>query len=113
MYQLGSVVLPAPKRMTKETMETSVEHLLLFGKTTKHTKHRKYRYVLEYALLPVMTVNSILSEYEINASRIFTVTEDNLSIGPSDVLVDVDSRDYPPSGVAYVENMRLILTEVF
>ena len=112
MYTLGNIILPYPKRFTREFIETGAENLLMEGKTTKRVENRKEVFILEYQHLTSAEVNSILSEYELDRVRTFIVTETNLSIAATDVLINVKGREYPPSGVLYRENLILILTEV-
>jgi hypothetical protein len=111
-YILGSIILPQPKSFTREFIETSSENLLMEGKTTKRVENRKERFTLVFQNLTQAEANSILSEYELFMVRTFTVTEANLSLGPTDVLVDIQNREYPASGKEYRENFNLVLTEV-
>ena len=112
MYQLGNITLPYPKKFTRAFIETGVENLLIEGKTTKRTENRKERFILQYQNLTPAQVNSILSEYELNMVRSFSVDETNLAITATDVLVDVQNRDYPLTGELYRSNLTLVLTEV-
>ena len=111
-YTLGNLTLLKPKKLVKEFIETSVEHLLINGDTTKNVKNRRIRYTLQYQYLDVDEVNAILAEYVLDQVRTFTVDESNLTISPVDVLVDIKGRQYPLSGRAYLENLDVILTEV-
>ena len=112
-YILGSTTLPGPKKFTREFIETGAENLLMEGKTTRKIQNRKEKFILEFQNLTSAQVNSILSEYELDAVRTFQVTETNLTIGPTDVLIDVQDREYPPTGTFYRENLVLVLMEVF
>ena len=111
-FTLGEITLPYPKKFTREFVEVGAENLLMEGKTTKRTETRKEVFVLEYQHLTQAQVNSILSEYELDVVRTFTVTETNLAISATGVLVNVVGREYPASGELYRENLTLILTEV-
>ena len=111
-YILGSLTLLNPKRFTREFIEKSASNLLIEGTTTKRVENRKERFTLEYQHLTPSQVNSILSEFNLETVRTFTVDEDNLVIGPTDVLVDVSTRNYPASGDLYREDLILVLTEV-
>lgn len=112
-FQLGNITLPYPKKFTRQFIETGAENLLMEGKTTKRVENRKEQFTLEFQYLTPAEVNSILSEYELDAMRTFTVTETNLSVGPTDVLVDIKDREYPLSGKLYRENLTLVLKETF
>lgn len=111
-YQLGSITLPYPKKITRSFVETAVENLTLFGKTTKRLTNRKEQYTLEYLNLTQAEINAILAIYELEEVVQFIVSETNLTIGPTDVLIDIRGLEYPPSAEQYRENMTLILTEV-
>lgn len=111
-YILGNIILPYPKKLTRQFIETSAENALMEGRTTKRVENRKEVFLLEYQHLSQSQVNSLLSEYEMEAVRTFTVNETNLAIGPTDVLVDIKGREYPPSGAEYKENLILVLSEV-
>ena len=111
-FQLGNITLPYPKKFTRQFIETATENLLMEGKTTKRVENRKERFTLEFQHLTPTEVNSILSEYELDMVRDFTVTETNLAISATGVLIDVRGREYPASGELYRENLTLVLTEV-
>lgn len=111
-FILGAVTLPQPKSFTRRFIETSRQNLLMEGKTTKKTDNRKERFTLVFQELTQAQVNSILSEYNLEAVRSFQVTEANLTIAATDVLVNISPREYPLSAKAYRENFSLILTEV-
>lgn len=112
MFQLGNIILPNPKKFTRHFIETASENLLMEGKTTKRVENRKEEFTLEFQHLTPAEVNSVLSEYELNAVRTFVVTETSLPVSATDVLVDIKNREYPASGKLYRENLTLILTEV-
>jgi hypothetical protein len=111
-YLLGGVTLPNPKSFTRKFLETGAENLIIEGKTTKRVENRKEQFTLNYTNLTVAEVNNILSEYELNSVRDFSVTETNLSISSTPVLIDVMDREYVPAGESYRENLTLVLTEV-
>jgi glutamyl-tRNA reductase len=111
-YTLGAITLPKPKKLTRTFIETSVEHLLLFGRTTKRTQNRKEQFTLEYQYLSIAQVNAILSQYELNTPLIFSINENNLTIPETEVLMDMSSRSYPKTGVEYREHLKIILMEV-
>lgn len=111
-YLLGAITLPQPKSFTRSFIETSQENLLMEGKTTKKVENRKERFTLVFQELTPAQANAILSEYNLEAVRSFQVTETELTIAATDVLVDILPRIYPLSGKAYRENLTLILTEI-
>lgn len=111
-YILGTLTLPKPKKFTRSIIESAVEHLLMFGKTTKRVQNRKEVFTLEYQFLTQVQVNSILALYELGTTLPFTITETNLEVSQTDVLMDITDREYPDTGGRYRENLKLILTEV-
>jgi len=111
MFQLGATTLPNPKSFTRDFIETSAQNLLIQGKSTKKTESRKERFVLVFQELTQVQANSILSEYRLETERSFQVTETNLAISATDVLIDISPREYS-GGKAYREALTLILTEV-
>lgn len=111
-YILGDITLPNPKSFTREFIEKAQENLLIEGKTTKRVENRKERFTLVFLNLTQAQSNSILSEFNLETVRTFQVTETNLSLGPTDVLIDIGTRDYPKTGKEYRENLTVILTEI-
>jgi hypothetical protein len=111
-YTLGNITLPYPKRFTREFIETGAKNLLIEGISTKKVENRKERFTLEFQHLTPSEVNSIVSEYELDSVREFTVDETNLSISVTRVLIDITGRNYPLSGDLYRENITLVLTEI-
>lgn len=112
MYQLGNITLPNPKKVVRKFIETGSGNLLIEGTTTKRVENRKEVFILSFQHLTQTQVNSILSEFELNTVRTFTVTDTNLNIPATDVLIDISTREYPKSGALYRENLDLVLTEV-
>ena len=84
---------------------------MLSGETKKDITNRKERYVLRFQYLTPSEVNSILSEYNLETTRNFEVTETNLTINSTPVHIEMQRREYA-SGGEYRENLTLILTEV-
>lgn len=113
MYTLGSINLPNPKKFERRILEVAVEHLLMFGRSTKKLEHRKEQFILNYQYLSQEQVNVILSQYELDTVLDFTVTDEEVDIATTGVLMEVQGREYPASGVDYRENLTLVLTEVF
>ena len=112
MYILGNVTLPNPKVFTREFVETSAENMSIEGKSTKRVENRRERFILNFQYLTSAQVNAILSEYQLNAVRNFTVAETNLTIGPTEVLIDIKDREFTAGGTIYRENITLVLTEI-
>ena len=111
-YILGGITLPKPKKLTRRIQETAVEHLMMFGLTRKRVTNRKEQFVLEYQYLTQAQVDSLLSLFTLEQVLVFEVTETNLAISATDVLMDMPEREYPRSGGLYRQDMKVILTEV-
>lgn len=111
-YTLGAITLPKPKSFVRDIIEKGVENLLMFGRTTKRTENRKERFTLQYIYLTPAQIDSIISQYNLDMPLTFTVDEDNLSIPATEVLMDITGLNFPPSGEAWLENIKIVLTEV-
>lgn len=111
-YILGDVTLPTPTSFVRDQIETQTVNLLLNGTTKRSFVNRKEQYTLEFMHLTPSEVNQILSEYELHVVRTFQVTEDNLSIPATGVLIDIQKREYAVKGPSYRENLIIVLTEV-
>lgn len=111
-FVLGSLTLPPNIVFTRDNVETQRVNLLLNGTTRRNFINRKERFLLQFQHLTRSEVNQILAQYELNQVLDFTVTEDNLTIGPIRVHVDVEEREYVTKGPEFRENLKVILTEV-
>ncbi len=111
-YILGALTLLQPKSFRREFIETSASNLSILGKTTRRVENRKERFTLTYQNLTTAEANSILAEYDLDEARLFESTETDLTIAATLVLIDVKTRNYPPTGKAYRQDLILILTEV-
>ena len=111
-FILGAQTLLNPKSFKREFVETSASNLLIEGKTTKRVENRKERFTLTYQNLTAAQASSILSEYDTDETRLFQVTESNLTIATTKVHIDVSTRNYPLTGKAYRHDLTLVLTEV-
>ena len=113
-YNLGLITLPTPKRgdFTRRQIETGAGFMTLDGTTKKDITNRKEQYVLSYELLTQAEISSILSEYDLQTTRDFSVNETNLTIASTPVHIDIKDRRYNTAGDSYREDLTLILTEV-
>ncbi len=110
-YILGATTLPNPKEFFREPIEVSVENVSLEGRTTKDIFKRKERFILRFQHLTPAQVASILSEYDVETTKDFEVTETNLTIAATPVHIRITPRDYM-KGSEYRSDFNLILTEV-
>lgn len=110
-YLLGDITLPNPKGFKRRTIEISSEQTSITGRTTKDIRARKEEFILNFEHLTPAEVSSIFSEYDLQTTRNFQVTETNLSIASTPVHIGLPDRDYMKGG-SYRETLDLILTEV-
>lgn len=111
-YLLGSITLPNPQNFEREYIETAAFILTLNNTTKKDLVGRKERYILQFTMLTQAEVAAILSEFELNTTRNFRVTETNLTIAATPVHIEMERRQYNTPGNEYREDIVLILTEV-
>ena len=110
-YILGAVTLKNPTEFTRTQVEISAENTSITGRSTKDIFKRKEQFVLMWDSLTQAQVAEILSEYNLQETRSFRVTETSLTIAATDVHIDLPERLYH-KGADYREGMELILTEV-
>ena len=111
-FTLGSITLPRPTAFSRNQVETSSTNRTLDGTDKKDISSRKEQFKLEFDLLTQAEVNNILSEYNLQATRNFAVSESNLTISNTPVHIEIPKRDYRTLGNEYRENLTLLLTEV-
>lgn len=111
-YTLGSITLPNPQNFQREYIETAAFILTLNNTTKKDLVGRKERYILEFTMLTQAEIASMLSEFELNTTRNFSVSESNLTIASTPVHIELERREYNTPGNEYREDIVLILTEV-
>ena len=111
-YVLGDVTLPSPTNFRREYIERSASNDMLDGTTKKDITNRKERFILEFNNISQTDVSTILSEYNLETTRDFEVTETNLTISSTQVHIDIGRRNYPTKGTDYREELTLLLTEV-
>ncbi len=111
-YSLGDITLPNPSNFKRETIERAAMNHLMDGTHKKDITNRKERFILEYKNLTQTQVQAILSEYNLLTTRLFSVSETNLTINATSVHIDIPRRDYQVKGGEYREDLSLTLTEV-
>lgn len=112
-FILGDVTLPNPVSFERKNVEIAAENLLLNGDTNKKIVSKKEVFVLTFNHLTMAEVNAILSEYNLQEVRNFEANvEDQLIIFPTQVHIDISSREYNDKDPEYREDMELVLTEV-
>lgn len=111
-YVLGAVTLPRPHSFERQPIEKSAIVVTLNNTHKKDITGRKEQYILGYKMLTQDEVSSILSERDLDTPRNFSVSETNLTISSTSVLIQVDRRIYATAGPDYLEDLTIILTEV-
>jgi hypothetical protein len=111
-WTLGSITLPAPQGFERRQIEVQTEVQTLSGSTRRDTTTKKEQYVLYFEKLTQTEVTQILTEYNKNLAVAFAVSETNLTIQTTQVLISLKTRQYLTPGDEYREDFELTLTEV-
>jgi len=111
MYTLGAITLPNPQEFYRDPVKVGTKHSMLDGTTKEDIITKKEVFTLVFRRLTQSQVNSIMTEYEKNSALDFAVSETNLTVNTTSVLVDMQRRAYNKGG-DYREDITLILTEV-
>lgn len=111
-YLLGNTTLPEPNSFARRVVETAETNTMFNGLTKKRVVNQKEQFVLRYVLLTQAEVQTILAEYELNAVRDFSVSDGELIINSTPVLVDIEERSYNAIDPTFREDLTLVLTEV-
>ncbi len=109
-FLLGAIILPRPRELYREPIEKKASLECLDGTLKRDIINKKERFTLVYRMLTQAQVVSILSEYNQNQARNFTVSETNLTIAATPVHIDIGQRQYS-YGSDYREDLVLTLTE--
>lgn len=111
-YILGDITLPTPQNFKRSQVETGVSFKTLSGTTKKDITNRKEIFELAFNLLTQAEVTQILSEFNLQTTRNFTVSETNLTIPTTPVHITITKREYNAKGSDYREDITLVLEEV-
>lgn len=111
-YTLGDITLPRPKIFRRRFVETERSNTTATGELKRRITNRKEEFELVYQNIKTESIENILSEYNLQQVRTFTVTETNLTIAATDVHIDIRSRGYNPSQRDYRQDFVLVLREV-
>lgn len=110
-WLLGSITLPNPSGFNRAFIEKSQKIVTLNNTTKKDITGRKEVYTLAFKMLTQTEVNNILSEYNLQTTRTFQVTEANLTIPATTVHIEMNQRGYNTPGGEYREDIVLVLEE--
>ena len=110
-YILGAQTLPRPSAFFREYIESAAMILTLNNRSKKDLVGRKERFVLEFKMLTQLEVATILSEFDLNVTRNFSITETNLTLAATKVHIEITRREYNTKGNEYREDLVLTLTE--
>lgn len=111
-YILNGTTLKNPIDFQRAPIKVGKENISLTGKTTEDIRNQKERYTLVFEALSAAERNAIVAIYELQAAVTFEVTETNLTIASTNVIVDIESARTYIKGGDYLENLTLNLTEV-
>lgn len=109
-YSLGGVTLRNPKSLKRTFVETSKTNTLFNNTSTRKIVNRKEIFVLQYQNLTQLEINSLLALWDLETPLVFTVNEPNLSIGPTDVLMELERKNTPLFDVAGYMREDIIIT---
>lgn len=111
-WTLGSTTLPSPRGFSRRFAEKSTYHEMINGATKKDTSNRKEQFTLIFTRLSQAIAASILAEYELRQTLMFSASDGDLEIAETEVHVDIAGRDYNTKGSEFREDIQIILTEV-
>lgn len=109
---LGSTTLPDPRGFSRKPIEKSTYHDMINGSSKRDISNRKEQFSLAFTRLTQATVASILAEYQLFETLLFSVDDGDLQIAETRVHVDINGREYNTKGSEFREDIQLILTEV-
>ena len=111
-WTLGDITLPNPQGYSVRTLEKSVMHESINGRTTKDITSRKNQYFLSFNRKAQSTVAQILGQFNLKQTLTFSVDDGSLQISSVEVHVDIPRRNYNTKGSEFREDFEIILTEV-
>ena len=111
-YYLDERTLPRPKSFSRQFITTGQSVEAISGKRGMDLYGRKERYVLSWVDLSYMNLHTILDVVAENSAVEFEVSDGNLVINPTDVMVDISNISYSTPGSDYRADVTLQLTEV-
>ena len=109
---LGSTTLPDPRGFSRKPIEKSTYHDMINGTSKRDISSRKEQFVLAFTRLSQASVASVLAEYGLLETLLFSVDDGDLQISETRVHVDISGRNYNTKGSEFREDIELILTEV-
>lgn len=111
-WKLNNETLPRPQGFERATLETSSTIRTAGGKTIKQVTNRKMQYTLQYEYLTQTERTQLYDLLELDTAIDFEVTEGNLTIATTSVIMDISNEQFPAKGTSFRENLNIILTEV-
>jgi len=111
-YILDSQSLPRPKSFSREFISISRDVRTIDGKEGRDMSHRKERYILGWDTLSAYNVSRILTIIDKDTAVTFAISEENLTILSTNVLVKLVSIDYITPGENYLAELVIELLEV-
>lgn len=110
-YQLGNITLPNPQEFNRAYLKTSTRLKMLDGTTKEDITNIKEVFTLVFRRLTKAQSDLIIGVYNAEEVVNFSVSESNLTINSTPVLVDCNGRSYMKGG-EYRSDLTLTLEEV-
>lgn len=111
-FTIDGTTIKAPNNFRREYITTQVDHTTINGQVKRNFTRRKEKFYLEYQYILGTEKNQLITFLNQNQTHVFAVSETNLNISNTTVLMDIESREYPANGEDMIESFTVILTEV-
>lgn len=111
-YVLNGTNLPTPKFFKREYISISKDVKSISGKQSRDKRTKKEKFMLSWETLSSSELTTILNIVNLNTPVTFSVTDGNLFIGETNVIVRIKSVDYIVPGENYIAATELELEEV-
>ena len=110
-WTLGDITLKRPVSFGRKAIDVMAKHRTISGKDVRDITRQKEEFTLQFEALTQSQVSDILSEYNKKTAVNFAVSDGNLTITTTSVIVTINKREYV-KGPDFRENITLVLTEV-
>lgn len=110
-YLLDGIYLPPPKTFSREFISISSDVSTLTGKTGRDLGTKKEIFRLGWEVLSKEEVDNILVILAKNTPVVFQITETNLTIAPTRVIIRLSGIEYSTLGSNYISSLELELEE--
>ena len=111
-YVLNATTLPSPNKFNRQQVYVKTDSEMIDGKSKRDIATGKEMYVLEWNYLSKGEMAIIDTIIALNTAVTFSVSEQNLTIGETNVLPLLIERVHSVSGSDYLGKVVLELKEV-